>query len=263
MKKILICLSLIILVFNSTAVRLNADEDSFGPYDVTFINEAKRFESNYNQEEILKKLQGMQPGDKAEITFHLNNAYKNPTKWYMSNEATRPFEDDARNSVDGGNYTYRLTYVDGYGIEKSIYDSEAVGGDATEGLRDATNALTGMFALDTLNPDQTSTLKLYFELDGETQANNYQDVIGQIQVNFAVEMDVDEKPQPKPQEKIDEGETKKEVVKRTTVRKVIYLPYTGDEAKVNMYIAIECGLFVLLAAVVWRYWVYVKKQGAK
>ena len=263
MKKILICLSLIMIVFNATVTKLNADEDSFGPYDVTFINETKKFESNYNQQEILEKLQGMQPGDKATIVFHLNNAYNAPTKWYMTNEATRPFEDDARNSVDGGNYTYRLSYVDGFGTEKSIYDSEAVGGDKTEGLRDATNALTDMFALDTINSGESTTLTLYFELDGETQANNYQDVIGQIQVNFAVEMDVDEKPKPKPQEKVEQGETQKTVVNKKTVRKVIYLPYTGDESKINLYIALEVMLFLLLVLVVWRYWVYIRKQEAK
>jgi hypothetical protein len=59
---------------------------------------------------------------------------------------------------------------------------------AGEGLHEATDALTDYFYLDTLSSGQSGTVTLKIALDGETQGNDYQDTLADLQMNFAVEL---------------------------------------------------------------------------
>jgi hypothetical protein len=73
-----------------------------------------------------------------------------------------------------------------------LFSSDTVGGDtvdaAGEGLHEATDALADYFYLDTLSSGQSGTVTLKIALDGETQGNDYQDTLADLQMNFAVEL---------------------------------------------------------------------------
>lgn len=239
MKKIFIYMTLVLLTLGVFTSRVSADEYNFDDFHVTFDG-SKIDSTDYDREMVKQKLQGMQPGDKAELNFVLKNEYKEAVDWWMSNDALKSFEEDARNSVNGGNYTYKLLYTDTKGSEVELYNSAKVGGDSSDGLIDATNALDEMFLLENIGTGKTSKLTLAFELDGETQANNYQDTLGRLQINFAVELPKDEPSKP--------------------TKRIIYIPYTGDTFNATYYIIAEILSLLLLAIVTWRYIVYRKKQ---
>lgn len=239
MRKIFVYITLVLLFSGVFANRVSADEYRFDDFHVTFDG-TKIDSSDYDRAAVKEKLQGMQPGDNAELNFVLKNNYKDGVDWWMSNEAIKSFEKDARDTVNGGNYTYKLVYTDTKGNETELFNSAKVGGDTSNGLEDATNALDEMFLLENIGSGKTSRLTLAFELDGETQANNYQDTLGTIQVNFAVELPKDEPSKPS--------------------KRIVYIPYTGDTFNATYYIIAELLSLLLLAIVTWRYIVYRKKQ---
>ena len=95
MKKIIICLSLFLLCMNLGVSKVEADEYGFPEYHVTF--DGSKLQSNdYSREEIKKVLEGMQPGDKAEITWVLSNNSDKDVDWWMSNDTMKTFEEDKK-----------------------------------------------------------------------------------------------------------------------------------------------------------------------
>lgn len=158
-------------------------------------------ESNFNTADMDEAVAGMQPGDA--ITFHVAVENGNParTEWYMSNKTLYSLEDRSRNGATaGGAYEYRLVYVDPSGAETVLFDSDTVGGEnvsaAGEGLHEATDALEDYFYMDTLSDGQQGHVYLRVELDGETQGNDYQDTLADLQLNFAVTLLSDEPDEP-------------------------------------------------------------------
>ena len=276
MKKILLYLVISIFAVNVFCSNISADEYEFN-YTVTLTSDFK-FESDYKNDatgygnvEVNKAIQNalnsMEPGDSATINFTLKNNYEKPVDWYMLNDTLKPFEADSRvdadnkRTVDGGNYTYQLLYKNSHGENVDLYDSASVGGDNSQGLEDATNALDdpNMFKLDTFNPGDSSNLTMHFEIDGETQKNNYQDVLGQLQVRFGAQRDVPEKKEPEHKE--EEVKKVEKVVKRS--RRTVYTPYTGDTSNLPYFVLIELVLANLLIVIVWSYIVYRRRQEAK
>jgi len=272
MKKILISLILAVLSVACISSKVYADDYTVGDFEISLEGNSAsdlkftpdpKVDSSYfdKTKEILS---AMQPGDTAKITYVLENKYSEPLDWYMSNEAIRPFEDEKnRESVDGGGYSYSLVYTDGFGTEKVLYDSTAVGGEGLEkdqkGLRGATNALDDMFLLDTLNPKEKSKLVLNFKLDGESQPNSYQEVVGELRINFGVELQDEEKPKPEPKEE----EVVKEVKKTVKSKRTVYLPYTGDDSNLAYYAVVELLLLNALMATGIAYIFYKRKQEAR
>ena len=59
---------------------------------------------------------------------------------------------------------------------------------AGEGLKEATSSLKEYFYLDTLSRNQSGVITLEVALDGETQGNDYQDTLADLQMEFAVEL---------------------------------------------------------------------------
>ena len=280
MKKILVYLVISIFAVNVFCNNVAADEFEFN-YDVTLQPDGE-FVSNYYDKSaqgynkvkvnsiIQEKLNSMEPGDEATINFHLVNQFKEPVDWYMLNDTLKPFENDEQHgrvddegnrTVDGGNYTYQLLYKNSHGEYVDLYDSVTVGGDDSKGLEDATNALDDpdMFKLDTFNPGDTSDLTMHFVIDGETQKNNYQDVLGQLTVKFGVEVGVPEKKEPTHKE--EEVKKVEHVTKKN--RRTIYLPYTGDSDNLPYYVLAELILANMLIVIVWSYIVYRRKQEAR
>ncbi len=276
MKKILLYLVISIFAVNVFYGNVSADEYEFD-YTVTLTPDFK-FESDYKNdasgygnvqvnEAIQTALNSMEPGDQATINFTLVNNYENPVAWYMLNDTLKPFEEDSRvdasnkRTVDGGNYTYQLLYKNSHGENVDLYDSISVGGDNSQGLEDATNALDdpNMFKLDTFNPGDKSYLTMHFEIDGETQKNNYQDVLGQLQVQFGAEKDVPEKKEPEHKE--EEVKKVEKIVRKS--RRTVYTPYTGDTSNLPYFVLAELILANLLIVIVWSYIIYRGRQEAR
>ena len=246
MKKLLLSsVAVLILTF---AIAMSAMAEVIPPldeYHVTFTSDAK-MKSNFKSSDIFEQASAMQPGDYTDIVLSVKNEHKATTHWYMTNDVLKTLEDtrDAA-ALSGGAYTYRLAYKnDASGKEKVIFSSEVVGGDnvseAGEGLHEATDALDEWFYLDSLSTGQGGTLTLHVALDGETQGNDYQDTLARLQMNFAVELQPENK---EPEEK--HGTPKRKVSKK---RKVVK---TGDYTNYTPYLiaAGVSGLAILLLAI--------------
>lgn len=159
---------------------------------VTFTGE-KKMESNFRTADLNEAVGGLQPGDNIIFTMNLSNANETATDWYMTNKVLYSLEDRSANGgTSGGAYTYILTYTDKSGVVSTLFSSDTIGGDsvsaAGEGLHAATDALEDFFYLDTLTKGQSGKITLEIALDGETQGNDYQDTLADLQMNFAVEL---------------------------------------------------------------------------
>ena len=260
MKKVFVLFALLLVALTGFTKNVYADkytdyteDGDKGAFVVYFNKNGKELNSSFDetsQKELNEYLKGMQPGDEATVDFILRNDYEKEVLWWMKNDALRTFEEDrySRNSIAGGNYTYKLTY-DG----NDLYTSDTVGGeldkdDTKTGLDIATNALNTDYDLGMIKPGETKKVTLYFKLDGETQKNNYQDVLGRLQVRFGVEI-----PEP--------GQ---DVIKRYEGEpKYVYVPYTGDSSDLAINLIIELILLNLLLASIWSYIAYRRKQEAR
>lgn len=159
-------------------------------WKVTFTA-AKAMDSNFTSKNFDDILTGMQPGDNANFKVEVKNAYSTATDWYMTNAVIQSLE-DASKTASGGAYSYVLTYTNPAGVKETLYNSEEVGGESfikgREGLHEATQGLEDYFYLDTLETGKIGYVELNVLLDGETQGNDYQDTLAQLQMNFAVEL---------------------------------------------------------------------------
>lgn len=161
-------------------------------WSVTFTKD-KKMEANFKTSDLDEVIYGLQPGDNVIITLKLKNENKSATDWYMTNKVLYSLEDRSNNSAtSGGAYTYKLTYKGPDGQTDTLFDSDTVGGEgdskAGEGLKQATNGLSDYFYLDTLKSSESGEVTLEVALDGDTQGNDYQDTLADLQMNFAVEL---------------------------------------------------------------------------
>ena len=187
-------LSLLLMVLLSVEISFPVHAESYqgkAGWQVAFTGQ--KMESNFKTADLDEAVSGLQPGDNIVFTLALKNEYNVPTDWWMTNEVLHSLEDSSANSrTHGGAYTYILTYTDKAGEAFILFSSETVGGEvisgAGEGLHEATDAMEEYFYLDTLSVGQSGTITLEVALDGETQGNDYQDTLADLQMNFAVEL---------------------------------------------------------------------------
>lgn len=161
-------------------------------WSVVFTKD-KKMETNFKTSDIDDAIYGLQPGDNVIISLKLKNENKSATDWYMTNKVLYSLEDRSKNSAtSGGAYTYKLTYKGPDGKTDILFDSESVGGEGEskvgEGLKQATNGLEDYFYLDTLKSGNSGEITLEVALEGDTQGNDYQDTLADLQMNFAVEL---------------------------------------------------------------------------
>ena len=253
MKKILICISLLFVASGLFKTNVFADDYPFtgdAGYHVYFDENGKEMKDDKTAEKekaINDKLLGLQPGDSVTITYEFENHYKDAVDVYMSNEVLRTFEQISKSKVAGGNYTYSLKYSSPSQGDRTLFDSETVAGEGSStkddelGMKEATDALKDWLVLNELMPNgEKGVLTLHFAIDGESQMNNYQDVAGQLQVRFAVELPVEEPGKP--------------------TQRIVYIPYTGDTFNATYYIIAEVLSLILLLVVIWRYLAYRRRQ---
>lgn len=192
-KKRLGLLLATVFISMMSGITVMADELSGGSDWLVTFNEKKEMVSNFSSSNFDDVLDYMQPGDSASFQVVTKNTYSTETDWYMSNKVLKSLE-DASTTAAGGAYSYVLTYTNTKGVVTTLYNSEEVGGESylkdLEGLHEATSALTDFFYIDTLKTNETGKVSLFVKLDGETQGNDYQDTLAQLQVNFAVELPV-------------------------------------------------------------------------
>lgn len=190
MKKKIMCLIMAAAMgLAGAAPVLAEDHEGSQGWAVTF--DGSKMSSNFTSAQMAEEIYSIQPGDSIRLKVALKNSGQRATGWYMTNEVLATLE-DSQSTAAGGAYTYRLVYEGPTGEEEVLYSSEAVGGEgdtskAGEGLYQATGSLKDYFFLDTLDRGQEGDVYLTVSLDGESQGNDYQDTLAQLQMNFAVE----------------------------------------------------------------------------
>lgn len=228
-------------------------ETSYGGSDwrVTFTDE-KKMESSFKTSDINDTIYGIQPGDNAIVELSLKNENETPTDWYMTNKVLYSLEDRSANS---GAYTYRLVYTDKDNNESVLFDSDTVGGDQNsggrEGLREATAGLEDYFYLDTLDTGDSGKITLEVALEGETQGNDYQNTLADLQMNFAVELNPNAV-----REREETSNDSREIVNReqdrtrTSRAQGTSVVRTGDESNLTPFViasSVSGVLFLLLS----------------
>lgn len=186
-----VCITALFTGVSAYGSGLTAGRDS---YQVSFTAD-KKMVSDFKSSDMYNEMSGMQPGDSVDIVMNLKNEYPGSVDWYMTNKVLKSLEDTrvSHEGLAGGAYTYRLKYRNSAtGAEKTLFDSDTVGGQnvsaSGEGLHEATGALKDWLFLDTFDNGGGGVLTLTVELDGETQGNDYQDTLAELQMNFAVEL---------------------------------------------------------------------------
>lgn len=197
-------------------------------WNVTF--DGGKMTSSFHSKNIDDVICKMEPGDAAIIHIALKNTSRKTTHWYMRSEILKSLE-DSQTIAEGGAYGYTLTYTGPSGTMVAFFDSDAVGGEGIiggeEGLHQLPDALEEYFYVGALGPSQSGTITLGVRLDGETQGNDYQDTLAQLQMIFAVEEN----------------------------SAISTIPKTGDPTRLLLFsgMMVVSGLAVLgLAAVLWR-----------
>lgn len=159
-----------------------------GDWQVTFADQMK---SSFKTADMSDTLSRLEPGDSAIFTIKLVNQNEKATDWYMRNNVLSSLEDHANGSASGGGYSYSLSYKNSKNEQITLFDSDTLGGEspsgAGEGLHAATQALKEYFYLDTLENAHSGEITLQVSLDGETQGNDYQDTLADLEMKFAVE----------------------------------------------------------------------------
>lgn len=266
MKKKIVSLLLLFVLLCTVSMPVSAKTHSTDKdWRVSFTTN-KKMESNFKTKDMDELIYGLQPGDDANISLKLRNENATTTDWYMTNEVLNSLEDRSL-TASGGAYTYRLVYTNANGVERVLFDSDTVGGDtvgaAGEGLNEATDALKDYFYLDTLTNGQSGTIDLTVALEGETQGNDYQDTLADLQMNFAVELnetgirpvfpeEIEANPQltPTPTD-ITPSSTVSTTSSRTSSRTRTPLVRTGDEYDIVPYliVALVTGVLLLIFAI--------------
>ena len=222
MKKKILCLAMAMLLMLSMSINVLA-EDFVGSNEWTVSFDGDKMNSNFKSAEMTEDILNILPGDSITLQVNLKNTDDEKSDWYMTNEVLQTLE-ESNDSAEGGAYTYILTYVDPAGGEVVLYSSEVVGGEGSkeEGLHQATDGLEDYFYLGRLSKNEQAMIRLYVQLDGETQGNAYQDTLAKLQMNFAVE-----------------GVTTQTVVK------------TGDQSPIAMIsmAALGCAVVLLVLAI--------------
>ena len=191
-------------------------------------------ESNFESGSIDEIISKMQPGDDAVFSITLSNANPETTDWYMENKVLYSLEDRSANKkTSGGAYGYRLVFTDADGKENVLFDSDSVGGDlkneaGDEGLHKVSGGMDSWFYLTRLEKGQSGKIELRVSLEGETQGNNYQDTLADLEMRFGVQL---------PQ---DEGTDK--------------IAKTGDDTDLTVYIipAVIAAAVIILAVILLR-----------
>jgi len=188
-RRSLMALSLAALMTAGMTMTVSAET---AQYEWESVFNGNSIVSNFDTEEIAEAVSNLQPGDDVTFEVSYRNEYDGDTDWYLENEVVKTLEKTQGTNASGGGYTYSLVHKDSDGAEETIFSNERVGGEAKpndmEGLEQATNAVDEWFFLETLGYGESGTVTLKVAFEGETQANDYMDTDGELELRFAVEI---------------------------------------------------------------------------
>ncbi len=183
-KTFRIVMALCLLLIFSVSVFAGEHLSGADNWQVTFTSGGE-LKPNFTASGVADSISELQPGDDITLKIKLLNENENDTDWYLSNSVLTTLEES--HNAQGGAYTYVLTYSGPDG-NKELYNSQTVGGIGSNGLKDATDALEEFLRIGTLKKGEEAAVTLYIELDGETQGNDYQSALADLEMNFAVEV---------------------------------------------------------------------------
>jgi hypothetical protein len=157
----------------------------------TYSFDGSKISNSKAASDIDKAISNLQPGDSMTFTFTYKNDSDVSTEWYLENQVVTTLEEQG--AVNGG-YTYELINNGKKEGTVTIFSSKAVAGQNSEnpdtkdpGLKSATNATQDWLYIDTLAAGQSGTTTLTVALDGESQANIYENKNGRLRIAYAVE----------------------------------------------------------------------------
>ncbi len=247
MKKKILCLVLTLALTAGMATTAFAkDYQGADGWNVTF--DGSKMNSNFKDSDVTDEMANIQPGDSIELKVQVTNSDSARTDWYMTNEVIQTLE-DAKDSAEGGAYTYRLTYVGTDNKESVLYDSETVGGEGEsqsgEGLKQVDNSTQDYFYLGRLSSGESGTVHLTVGVDGETQGNGYQMTLAKLRMNFATEKVTEATTT------IKENKVEKKVPGKDNVITLTKRVKTGDTNLMLRYctIALAAGIVCLFLAI--------------
>lgn len=188
-KSALLTLTLTLMMIICLALPAYATTQSFKGKS-TF--DGNKIKSNFNSGEVAQAVSNLQPGDDMKFTVSYTNNYNGETDWYLENEVVKTLEKTKGTNAKNGGYSYELIHTDSNGNRRTLFSNGSIGGEATpdgmQGLEQATNALDEWFFLEKLGYKETGKVTLKVALEGETQANDYMDTDGELDLRFAVEV---------------------------------------------------------------------------
>ena len=188
-RSIVLVLGLTVMMILGMTFSAGAESAEY-EWESTF--DGDRIESNFDSSKIAEAVSDLQPGDDVSFEISYTNEYDGDTDWYLENEVVQTLEKTKGTNAQNGGYTYELLHTDKDGETTTLFSNERIGGEARpndmEGLEQATNALDEWFFLETLGYGESGSVTLNVAFEGETQANDYMDTDGELDLRFAVEI---------------------------------------------------------------------------
>ena len=233
LRHYMMTLLMIAVLLIGMTVTASANEYKYD--DGTCVFNGSDMKISYPSGDLKDLVKGLEPGDEVEFLVTYTNNSKYTTHWYMRNRVLETLE-EAKSAAENGGYTYILQNI-GPAPKKTrttYFDNSEVGGEIKtanlEGLRQATNATTDYFFIQTLKPGKSGQTYIKVAFDGETEVNDYMLTQGGLDVAYAVEIE-------KPGSKTYESS-----------------PVTGDPFNLLKYILIMTAALILgvIAVVSWR-----------
>lgn len=238
----IVCAALLaVAMLVAPSVALAEHYDGKSSWTVSF-GQDEVMHDNFSNKAWADDISQLQPGDDITFSVKLRQTHTGECDWYMANEVLKTLEEYDRNGdAEGGAYTYTLTYYDPDDKATVLYDNGKVGGDDSQGLAEATNALDDYLYLDTLSKGQSGRMEVKVALDGETEGNAYFETIAQLKMKFAVEL------------RTSGSDTPENIIKkiiRTTTQNNRQIVRTGDETRLFPFYVAMVVSGVLLAVLV-------------
>lgn len=194
MKRYWIALLALVMLLGTLNVTAGA-ETEYGEDNWSVTFSGNQMISNFKSSDMDDAIYAMEPGDTVVFKVALDSVYSGSTSWYMENKVLKSLE-DSRDVASGGAYSYILSYTDHESNTRMLYNSDEVGGEGVtaagdEGLHQATSSLKEFFYLDDIEKNEPGFITLQVHLEGETQGNDYQNTLAELQMRFAVELNAE------------------------------------------------------------------------
>lgn len=184
---------LLIFVLLAECLCMGASAESYVPGKTWYVRyTGNALVDNFEPGDFTDAMRGLQSGDDTTITVELlNETSAEAVTFYMRNSVLRTLE-DTRKLINGGGYSYYLTYKAPNGSTTELFSSDRVGGENSLGLGGAANGLEEYFRLGEIAAGGRGYVTLKVVVEGESAVNSYQSTLAKLDMQFAVEKSNDE-----------------------------------------------------------------------